>query len=582
MLPSHFPAPVTPRSPAPGGSVLDWFSHWAQVRPHAPAVLTPEAFWDYATVDSLSSELAAQLREHLAPGDVVGVLLPRSVALVVTALALAKVGATYLPLGENPPERRRESIVNTAMARHLIASADHPDVSGDCVVRPGVADMKLAMVETGRPAGTAGETSAPYAIATSGSTGRPKVVLGGQEALTTLVSWLATRLAITHEDRVAMAASPGFDAHLLDLWLALGTGATLVVPPEGALSSAEGILEWCADQRVDSMFLPTPIGELVMGAARPAHLALRWLLVGGDRLRATPAPDFPAEVLNVYGPTEAGVLTTTHVVGAHEDPLAIPIGVPLSGRTVTVTDETGDVVPRGTLGELRVTGAGVALGYAGGHPGGFIPTADGEERTYRTGDRVLMRPDGVLEFHGRLDDQFKIDGVRLEPAEVEAALLSFPGVVRAAAFPFTTGGGVRQVGAALTTSTGANRSEQALLAHAAAHLPGPAVPRAVLFLDDLPTDDNGKIDRAVLAQLLQNRQSHEEEGRSRTTVLLTMVRNLVGRQDLGLDDSLADAGMNSITTARLISRIREEFGVRARAVDIIKAETVADILRALG
>lgn len=119
---------------------------------------------------------------------------------------------------------------------------------------------------------------------------------------------------------------------------------------------------------------------------------------------------------------------------------------------MTVTDEAGEVVPRGTLGELRVSGAGVALGYAGGHLGGFVPAAEGEERTYRTGDRVLMRPEGVLEFHGRLDDQFKIDGVRLEPAEIEAALLSFPGVTSAAAFPFTTGGGIRQVGAALTTS----------------------------------------------------------------------------------------------------------------------------------
>ncbi|MEU6201540.1 non-ribosomal peptide synthetase [Streptomyces sp. NPDC047061] len=582
MLLSHLPAPATPRPPAPGGTVLDWFSHWARVRPHAPAVLTPEALWDYATVDSLSSELAARLREHLAPGDVVGVLLPRSVTLVVTALALAKVGATYLPLGENPPEHRRESIVDTAAARHLIAFADHPDVRGDCVARHVVADTKVALDETGRAAGTAGTAgSAPYAIATSGSTGRPKVVLGSQESLTTLISWLATRLATTHEDRVAMAASPGFDAHLLDLWLALGTGATLVVPSEGALGSAEGLLEWCADQRIDSMFLPTPLGELVMGAARPAHLALRWLLVGGDRLRAAPARDFPAGVLNVYGPTEAGVLTTAHVVGAHEDPLTIPIGLPLSGRTVTVTDGAGEVVPRGTLGELRVTGAGVALGYAGSDLGGFVPTADGKDRTYRTGDRVLMRPDGVLEFHGRLDDQFKIDGVRLEPAEIEAALLSFPGVVSAAAFPFTTSGGVRQVGAALTTSVGAPRSEQALLAHAAAHLPGPAVPRAALFLDDLPTNDNGKIDRAALAELLRNGRDDEEKDHSPAAVLLTMVRDLVG-QDLGLDDSLADAGVNSITTARLISRIREEFGLRVRAVDVIRAETVADILPALG
>ncbi|MFE0490025.1 non-ribosomal peptide synthetase [Streptomyces griseoaurantiacus] len=581
MLLSHLPAPATPRPPAPGGTVLDWFSHWARVRPHAPAVLTPEACWDYAAVDDLSSELAARLREHLAPGDVVGVLLPRSVTLVVTALALAKVGATYLPLGENPPKERRESIVETAAARHLLASADHPDVGGDPVVRHAVAGTKVALTGTGRTAGKPGAAGpAPYAIATSGSTGRPKVVLGSQESLTTLISWLATRLAITEEDRVAMTASPGFDAHLLDLWLALGTGAALVVPPEEALSSAEGLLEWCADQRIDSMFLPTPLGELVMGATRPAHLVLRRLLVGGDRLRAVPAGDFPAEVLNVYGPTEAGVLTTTHVVGAHEDPLAIPIGVPLSGRTVTVTDEAGEVVPRGTLGELRVTGAGVALGYAGGHLGGFVPAAEGEERTYRTGDRVLMRPEGVLEFHGRLDDQFKIDGVRLEPAEIEAALLSFPGVTSAAAFPFTTGGGIRQVGAALTTSPGATRSEQALLAHAAARLPGPAVPRAALFLDDLPTNDNGKIDRAALAELLRNRLGGEEEDRSPATVLLRMVRDLVG-QDLGLEDSLADAGANSLTTARLLSRMREEFGLRVRAVDVIRAETVADILPAL-
>ncbi|WP_331752507.1 non-ribosomal peptide synthetase [Streptomyces chartreusis] len=580
MLVSHIPAPATPKPPAPGQTVLEWFSHWAEIRPHAFAVLTSDAQWDYATINSLSSDLAARLREHLGPGDVVGVLLPRSVTLVVTALALAKAGVSYLPLGETPPTHRRESIVTATSARHLIASADHPDLSGHRVVQHSVADVNLALIETGRPAGSVEKTPAPYAIATSGSTGRPKVVLGTHESLASLISWLASRLAIKHKDHVAMAASPSFDAHLIDLWLALGTGATLVVPPEGVLSSAEGILDWCANQRVNSMFLPTPLGELVMGAAWPAHLVLRSLLVGGDRLRVTPAPDCPAEVFNVYGPTEAGVVTTTHLVAAHEDPLAIPIGTPLSGREVTVTDETGTVLPRGMLGELRISGAGLAAGYAGGVLGGFVPAAAGKAQMYRTGDRVLMRHDGVLEFHGRLDDQFKIDGVRLELAEIEAALLSFPGVVSASACLLTTSGGHRQVGAAIATSAGASCSESDLLAHTAAHLPGPAVPRTVLFLDDLPTNDNGKVDRATLAKLLDNRPDTNEEDRSAATVLLAMVRDLVG-QDLGLTDSLADAGVNSITTARLISRIRDEFDVPVRAIDVIRAETVADILAAL-
>ncbi|MEV6207246.1 non-ribosomal peptide synthetase [Kitasatospora sp. NPDC051914] len=595
------------------GSVLARFTDRARRTPDAPAVVDADRVVSYAELDALADEVAGMLRDRVHPGDLVGVCLDHSAALAAVAVALARLGAAALPLGPRPGGRRLQAVAENVRLACLVGDP--------AVLPPGhrTADhLPLPLPDAGTVAAfaqaPAGARPAPegtfYAVLTSGSTGTPKAVTVGEASLANLVHWYRELTGLGPGDRHSMLIGVAFDPHLMELWAALTSGAALVVAPEAVRWDSGALTDWWRAARITVAVLPTPLAEPLLDRPWPAGLPLRHLTIGGDRLRRAPGPEVTATVHNAYGPAEATVVTTVHTMapGADHGTGAPPIGLPVPGAVVRVADEHGRPVPRGRAGELWVGGRCLALGYLDPELTArrFVRPSDGVEpdssaaggadagRYYRTGDRVLMRADGVLEFQGRLDDQVKVSGVRIEPAEVEAAFERDPRVRRAAvaALPHPAGG-ARLLAFVQPAPEAAPASGADLLPAVRDWLPEQAVPAVVRLVDAFPLDANGKVDRAALlaaeptepagpAGLAAGAADGPDGDAAADPVertVLRLCRELLGRADLTPQDNFTDAGGNSLAAARLLTALEQEYGVRLRAPHLLRQPDLRAVAR---
>ncbi|MFJ8043471.1 non-ribosomal peptide synthetase [Kitasatospora sp. NPDC096147] len=632
-LPGALPATLHggPHRDAP---VLDLFTAWARRTPDAPAVVDGSTVTSYGELDRLADELASLLIDRVAPGELVGLCLDHSAALAAATLAVARLGAVALPLGPKPGERRLQAVAENLRLACLIGDAallPPAHRGGEQLPLPLPAGGSVAagpVVAAFAPA-PEGAVGAPdgtfYAVLTSGSTGTPKAVAVGAPSLGSLLHWYRELTGLGPGDRHSLLIGVAFDPHLMELWAVLTSGAALYVAPEAVRWDSTALTDWWREAGITVSVLPTPLAEPLLDRPWRAGPTLRHLTIGGDRLRRAPGPDVTATVHNAYGPAEATVVTTVHSMppGGGHGADAPPIGLPIPGVAVLVTDEDGRPVERGSTGELRIGGDCLALGYLDPELTArrFVPapdltaptvtaastttatapdgttadstpdrTPDGTspaglgigDRVYRTGDRVLMRPDGVLEFHGRLDDQVKVSGVRIEPAEVEAAFERDPRVRRAAvAARPGPAGGVRLLAFVQPATEAAPPTGPELLAAARAWLPEQAVPAVVRLVDAFPLDANGKVDRAALlaAEQAAPAPSAEEGATDTERFVLRTCRELLGRAELGPSDDFKDAGGTSLAAARLLAALEQEFEVRLRAPQLLRCPDLRAVAR---
>ncbi|MEU7041054.1 non-ribosomal peptide synthetase [Streptomyces varsoviensis] len=620
-----------PAAPAAGETVLSWYETWVRETPDAPAVADGEHRWTYAELDAAAVAVADTLRGRVGPGDIVAVCLDRSAALVAVAVALARLGAVYLPLGPRPGERRLAAV---AEGLRVVAVVGAPELLPPAhraaehlplpVPEEGVNAVAGAVAAFRPPA--AGARTAPdgtfYAVLTSGSTGTPKAVAVGQRSLGALLRWHRERTGLRAGDRHSLHVGVAFDPHLLELWSALTCGATLSVAPDEVRWDPGALADWWREAGITVAVSSTPMVEPLLDRPWPAGLKVRHIYVGGDRLRRRPGPDVTATIHNAYGPAEATVVCTAYAMrgepadgaanggaeghggtaddGAAGEPPAI--GRPVAGAVVCVADERGRVVPQGEAGELLVGGDCLSLGYLDEELTArrFVAAPDaltGVERVYRTGDRVRLRADGELEFLGRLDDQVKVSGVRVEPAEVEAAFEHDARVRRAVvAVRRPASGGVRLV-AFVLPAPGASPAARDLLGGVRAWLPEQAVPSEVHLVDGYPLDANGKVDRAALLDAAESateaakateatdgpaaegpaaadsgtaRGLDDLAGSASEVLVLRLCRDLLATPAITLDDNFTEAGGQSLTAARLLAAIQDAVGVRLRAPEVLR------------
>lgn len=572
--------------PHQDGAVLDLFATWVHRTPDAPALVDGAHTYSYAELDRLADTVAEALRERVRPGDLVGVCLGHSVDLVAVTLATAKLGAVHLPLGARPGERRLQAVAEQLRPACLVgdpAGLPHSDERLALGLPTGAVAALVPGEQVDVPVGT------HYAVLTSGSTGTPKAVAVGEPALGAVLQWYRELTGLGPGQRHSLLIGVSFDPHVLELWATLTSGAALAIAPEAVRWDSGALTDWWREAGVTVSILPTPLAEPILARPWPQGLTLRHLTIGGDRLRRAPGPDVTATVHNAYGPAEATVTTTVHTMapGLDHGAGAPPIGLPIAGAVVLVTDEDGRPVPRGQAGELRIGGRGLAAGYLDpeltarrfvGVPAGV----DGIDRVYRSGDRVVMRADGVLEFQGRLDDQVKVSGVRIEPAEVEAAFERDVRVRRAvvAAAP-APAGGVRLLAFVQTVAGAAAGGAEDLLVGVRPWLPEQAVPAAVRLVDTFPLDANGKVDRAalLLAPAPDEPAAGEEGATPTERTVLRLCRELLGRADLGPSDNFLAAGGNSLAAARLLEALEEEYGVRLRAPLVLRQPDLRAVAR---
>ncbi len=538
-------------APADQGQLVpELIARTADRTPDAVAVSCGDETLSYAQLRERAGLLASRLAGH----DVVGVCLKRSTDMVVALLAAWSAGAAYLPLDpEYPAERREFMIADSGAATVVTAATVTETVVADGSAPANPAASHRAVVEQA-PA---------YVIYTSGSTGVPKGVAVTHANLAARVRWMVDAYELGPDDRIVQFASLSFDAHAEEIFPALVAGARVVLLPDGGASLPDFL---AASPDVTVLDLPTAywhqLVELIDEIAWPD--ALRLVILGGQQVSGAAVDRWRerfgrrVRLVNTYGPTEATIIATAaDLVGGDARP---PIGRPIGATGVQVVDRAGRVVPPGVVGELAIGGAGVAAGYRA-RPAltaaRFVPDPQGEPgaRRYLTGDLVRWRGDGDLEFLGRLDDQVKVRGFRVEPGEVEAAILGHPAIGEAAVIARDD---------ALVAYVVGSASGDELHRHLAGALPAHLVPDVVVHVDRLPLTAAGKIDRAALAGIAPEPAPSETGEVREDESPLSDAEQLVAEtwaELLGLDrvraaDHFFRLGGHSLIALRMIARLR--------------------------
>ncbi|MFI7021082.1 AMP-binding protein, partial [Streptomyces sp. NPDC050164] len=440
----------------------------------------------------------------------------------------------------------------------------------------GYADADVSDVERG---GVLLRPEHPlYVMYTSGSTGRPKGVVFPAGAMVNLLAWHTQILTGGVGKRTGQFAALGFDAAAHEMFSALWSGKTLVVPRDETRRGAAELVRWFAEHQVGELFAPMPMVEAVAEAAAELDVELPELmdvaqageaLVLHGRVREFFASVPGRRVHNYYGPTETHVVTALSLEG---DPGGWPvlpsIGRPVANSRVYVLDERLRPVPVGVAGELYLAGAQLARGYLN-RPAltaeRFVadPFAGAGERMYRSGDLARWRADGTVEFLGRADFQVKIRGFRVELGEVEAVVASHPDVAQVAVVAREDQpGGKRLVAYVIPSNTTASVDTPQLRRYVGERLPEFMVPAAVVVVDALPLTANGKLDRRALpAPDYAAATAFRAPRNEREQVLCAIFAEVLGVERVGIDDSFFDLGGHSLLATRLISRIRTRLGV---------------------
>ena len=523
----------------------------------------------YRALHDRISALAAALNTlGVRPGHLVAVCLPRSADQIVASAAAWRLRAAYLPLDPSWPDARLEDLIASAGCDAVVAEAGRGSrIAGATpLVTPDA-------MEAGPPPETIGAADdLAYVIYTSGSTGAPKAVEVTHANLAALVAWHLDAFGVGPGTRTSHLAGLGFDAAAWEIWPTLAAGGTLVLVDDAVRTDPEALRDWLVRERIEVAFAPTALAEPLVAMDWPRDAALRVLLTGADSLKVRPAPGLPFRFVNNYGPTESTVVATSGDVAPHGE--ALPsIGRPIAGTAIYLLDAQGRDVGAAEEGEIHIGGPQVARGYRGD------PALTAERfiehsrhgRLYRTGDLAASLPDGELAFRGRVDAQVKVRGHRVEPAEIAAALGRCADVAACHVV-------VRdeRLVAYVVPAARAEPDAQALSAALAEALPDYMVPSRFVTIDALPLTANGKIDAAALPD--PDAAAAKPQGREPETPteqrLVEIVRGVVGRCDIGVDDDFFLIGGHSLLATQVVIRARDAFGVELTLFHLFEGRTV--------
>ncbi|MFJ1601186.1 amino acid adenylation domain-containing protein [Streptomyces sp. NPDC088261] len=578
----------------PAVTLPELFQAHAARTPEAMAVVFEDTEVGYADLNSRANRLARLLIDRgVGPESRVAVLMHRSVDLVVALLAVVKAGGAYVPVDPDYPAERITYVLTDAQPLLVLTGVELASRLTDSRLPYVAVDdprITTALKDLPDTDPTDTERRAPllpahpaYVIYTSGSTGRPKGVAVTHQGLPNLAVAQAEEFAITAGSRVLQFASASFDAAVWETVMALGNGACLVSAPSHDLLPGQPLVRLIAERAVTHATLPPAVLALLEPDSLPS---VTTLITAGEALSQNLVAQWAdgRRLVNAYGPTEFTVCATTTKplsAGEHTTP---HIGTPIANTRVYVLDAALRPVPAGVAGELYLAGAGLARGYLN-RPGltaqRFVanPFTPGD-RMYRTGDLATWRPDGVLDFLGRTDDQVKVRGFRIEPGEIEAALLAHPSVAQAAVTVREDHpGGKRLVGYLVPYGSDTPQPDTgALRAHLGAVLPEYMVPSALVVLEALPLTANGKLDRRALPA-----PDHQPADGSRgpTTVqeeiLCAVFAEILGLPTVGVDDNFFEQGGHSLLAVQLINRLRTDLGVEVAMRALFEAPTVAGL-----
>ena len=584
------------------------FAAQAQRTPDAVALADAGGDLTYAELLRQARAAAGRLRAlGVGSGDPVAVFGTRGPGLAVALVGVQMAGGACLPLDPAQPAQRLVAMIEAAAPRLLIVAGpgSPPPFGGTAVHVDLLRQDNAGAARDGNPGGALDGASGPeslaYVLFTSGSTGEPKGVMLPQRSLVHHADAVARLYDLGPGDRVLQFASIGFDVSIEELFPTWATGAALVPRPDDLPILGSEWLRWLQVSGITVMNLPTAywhewvrdldrLGEplpsalrlVIAGGEQPLASAYRaWQVIAGSRVRW----------INAYGPAETGPIAT-----AFEPPRdrpwpadrELPLGRPVGEATVRVVTAGGRTAATGDAGELWIGGPGLALGYL--HSPELTAehfVADPEQggaRVYRTGDLVRVAAGGDLEFVGRSDDQVKIRGFRVETREVERVLARHAAVAQTAVVAREVRPGDVRLVAYVVPAAGEPAPAGALRRHVADSLPAQMVPASIVFVDRLPLNAHGKVDRAALPAATPPAEATGTPGRPPTpseAAIGAIWSRVLGVDGIGLDENFFDLGGHSLQATQVIAAVRDELGSAVGVTALFETPTIAELAAAV-
>jgi amino acid adenylation domain-containing protein len=557
--------------------------------PEALALVFEDQELSYRELNQRANRLAHILQDAgVSPEVLVGIMMERSVEMVVAVLGVMKAGGCYVPLDPEYPQQRIAYMLHDSKLRWLLTQqrllelVPLDNVETICID----AEPRLKESSVENPAVAVCDQHAAYMIYTSGSTGNPKGTQIPHGALVNFLHSMRRAPGLTQDDVLLAVTTLSFDIAALELYLPLTTGARLVLTSRDVAADGRRLLERL--ENVTAMQATPATWRMMLEAGWQKPLPLK-VLCGGEALPrdlAVQLLDRSASLWNMYGPTETTIWSAVHHVEHRDGP--IPIGRPIANTEMYVLDRAMRPVPVGVAGELYIGGDGLARGYFGRpeltaekfvpHPSSLKSGA----RLYKTGDLARYLPNGEIEFLGRIDHQVKIRGFRIELGEIEAVLRQVGGVQDVVVAAREDHAGENSLVAYLVKEPAASLEIDGLRSRIKEKLPVYMTPAHFVFLNELPLTSNGKVDRRALpAPMITATESSSVALNQMEEILAQIWADVLGLERIGRDDNFFDLGGHSLLATKLIHRIQETLGVTLPLRTVFEEPTVAAAARTI-
>lgn len=555
-----------------------WFEHNVRKQPNAVALSAGDHTMTYAELNEQANRLARHLQKNgVGHQTVTAILAERTPELIVSLLAVLKAGATYVPIDPDYPESRIQYMLKDSGATHLLTHSSFISQTRSLAFDGTYLfadDQEILLMSSENLPLEAGLNDTAYIMYTSGTTGQPKGIMTTHSNIARVVK-NTNYLTILETDTLLSLSNSVFDGFTFDVYGALLNGAKLVLPQKETILDMGKLTELIKGEHISVMFVPTALFHLLVDEGTDWMRGVRKVLFGGERAsvqHVRKAFDVMGKgrLLNVYGPTESTVFATYYPID-EAIPLearSIPIGKPLNQTGAYILSEHRQLQPIGMVGELCLSGKGLAKGYLN-RPDltkqVFIahPFASGE-RLYRTGDLAYFREDGLIEYAGRVDDQVKIRGHRIELTEIEANLLMHPGVKQAVLLADHDETNHTRLLAYITCDDAWKGKLDDIKSRLKERLPAYMLPHELIELENLPLTPNGKVDKRQLPkpEAPQGNRRVKLPANEVEQKLLVMWREVLEREDISTDDHFFELGGHSLKAMSLLSKVSKEFEVQ--------------------
>ncbi|WP_339189304.1 plipastatin non-ribosomal peptide synthetase PpsC [Bacillus sp. FSL M8-0025] len=559
------------------------FEMQAEQTPNAVAIVSDTQVFTYEDMNSWANQIASVLQiKGVGPDSVVALLTGRTPELIAGMLGILKAGGAYLPIASDLPVERIAYMLSDSGAALLLQSEKTEKQLLDIECEQIIIEDIQKQGKTKNVDSSAGPHSLAYIIYTSGSTGKPKGVMIEQRSVIRLVK-NSNYITFTPEDRLLMTSSIGFDVGSFEIFGPLLNGAALHLSDQQTFLDSHQLKRYIEHQGITTIWLTSSLFNHLTEQNEQTFSQLKHLIIGGEAL----SPSHVNRIRNVcpevsiwngYGPTENTTFSTClHIQKTYE--LSIPIGRPVGNSTAYILNQWGVLQPVGAVGELCVGGDGVARGYLGRpdltkekfvpHP--FAPG----DRLYRTGDLARWLPDGTIEYVGRIDDQVKVRGYRVELGEIETALRQIDGVKEAAVLARTAQTGSKELFGYISVKAGTNAEQvRSLLARS---LPNYMIPAYIIEMETLPLTSNGKLNRKALPEPnFTSKQTYAPPRNDLEDQLALIWQEVLGIQRIGIEDSFFELGGDSIKALQVSARLGR-YGLSLQVSDLFRHPKIKDL-----